>query len=228
MGKLILCDAKKAEKSYYIKNMNLNIYTIEELCYYLYNNIYLIDENVINDDLISWIDKELELTELSEALNINRGNIKKIMLNILDYTGYVSSEDMVETDNLLTKIEGQSSIEKRIARAAHLLQCKKYAVAIWEYKILIDLDNGNCKEELFNNLGVAYANMFLFNEAATCFMEAYEVRHNQEIYQHMLYAVAMSPKEEVPNTLLKYISEDYDEILKEKMNKVLGLDKIQN
>jgi tetratricopeptide (TPR) repeat protein len=224
MGRLILCYSKKANRPYYIKNMNLNLYTIEELCYYLYNNIYLIDENVINDDLIKWIDKELELTDLSEALSNNRGSIKKIMMIILDYTGYVSNEDMEETGKLLTKIDGQSSIEKRMARATHLLQCKKYVEAILEYKILYELDDGNLREELLNNMGVSYAGMFLFNEAAKCFKEAYELSRNQVIYKHLLYAVAMSPKEEVLDNLKEYVNVDYEKILNKELENVLTSD----
>ena len=43
MGSLILCYKKKAKQPYEITRIHRKIYTIEELCYYLCNNLYLID-----------------------------------------------------------------------------------------------------------------------------------------------------------------------------------------
>ncbi len=45
MSGYILCQVKKAEKPFYIENISTNIYSIEELCYYLYNNLYLVDSS---------------------------------------------------------------------------------------------------------------------------------------------------------------------------------------
>ena len=51
MSSYILCQTKKAEKPYYIENISTNIYSIEELCYYFYHNIYLLDESILNEHL---------------------------------------------------------------------------------------------------------------------------------------------------------------------------------
>jgi tetratricopeptide (TPR) repeat protein len=221
MGRLILCYSKKAEKPYYIRNMNINLYTIEELCYYLYHNIYLLDENVINDELIRWIEEELELTDLSEILNVNRGNIKNLTMSIFQYTGYISSDDIEETDKLLTRIDGQSDVEKKMDRAKHLLNSKKYVVAILEYQSLTDIEDENQKEKILNNMGVAYANLFLFRDAAKCFAHAYEINRNQEIYNQFLYAIALASKEEIAD-IAKDISEDYEQILNTELNNRLS------
>ena len=39
MSGYILCQTKKAEHPYFIENISMNIYSIEELCYYLYHNL---------------------------------------------------------------------------------------------------------------------------------------------------------------------------------------------
>ena len=61
MSGYILCQTKKARSPYFIQNISTNIYTLEELCYYLYHNIYLVDQTIINEALCSWIAQELEL-----------------------------------------------------------------------------------------------------------------------------------------------------------------------
>ena len=49
MGSLILCYKKKAKQPYEITRIHRKIYTIEELCYYLCNNLYLIDYTIMNE-----------------------------------------------------------------------------------------------------------------------------------------------------------------------------------
>ena len=55
MGSYILCQVKRASMPYYIENISTNIYSIEELCYYFYHNIYLLDETIltVNPSVVS-------------------------------------------------------------------------------------------------------------------------------------------------------------------------------
>lgn len=54
MSGYILCQVNGQKNPYYISNISTNIYSIEELCYYLYHNIYLLDETIINEQLLVW------------------------------------------------------------------------------------------------------------------------------------------------------------------------------
>ena len=47
----ILCQTKRAKLPYFIENISTNVYSIEELCYYLYHNLYLIDQTIMNEGL---------------------------------------------------------------------------------------------------------------------------------------------------------------------------------
>ena len=48
MSGYILCQTKKADKPFFVESINTNIYSLEELCYFLYHNLYLVDSSVIN------------------------------------------------------------------------------------------------------------------------------------------------------------------------------------
>ncbi|MCD7834101.1 MAG: hypothetical protein LUH00_08950 [Lachnospiraceae bacterium] len=63
-----LCLPQQANQPYYIENIRTGIYSLEELCFYLYNNISLIDESIINEKLCDWIRDELHLTRLYRQL----------------------------------------------------------------------------------------------------------------------------------------------------------------
>ena len=44
MGKIIVCNTKTAQNPYTFLNTKVSVYSYEELCYYLYNNMVLVGE----------------------------------------------------------------------------------------------------------------------------------------------------------------------------------------
>ena len=54
---------------YYIKEADLNVYSIQELAYFVYNYPMLISNNFVNKNLILYIYSELKMPELSTELN---------------------------------------------------------------------------------------------------------------------------------------------------------------
>ena len=73
MSGYILCQTGRAEIPYFIENISMNIYSLEELCYYLDNNLYLIDQTILNEGLCSWIQEELKLPALAAKLRPKMG-----------------------------------------------------------------------------------------------------------------------------------------------------------
>lgn len=59
MGELILCSHPIAAMPYYIDNISLNVYSLEELCYYIENHLYLIEADFMSEELCLWIGQNL-------------------------------------------------------------------------------------------------------------------------------------------------------------------------
>ena len=76
MGKIILCRGKKADTPLTVLQTGVKLYTAEELCYYIYNNIYLIGQDFIDDNLISFLDETGE-KELAEREANKKNDLKK-------------------------------------------------------------------------------------------------------------------------------------------------------
>ena len=68
MGNLILCHDRHAAHPYEISRIHCRIFTIEELCYYLCNNLYLIDYTIMNEPLCTWLEEEIGMKELAEQM----------------------------------------------------------------------------------------------------------------------------------------------------------------
>lgn len=187
MASIILCNKTKAKTPYYIKDINLNIYTIEELCFYICNNIYLIDYKIISDRLISWIKDELDMEDL--ALNLEKKSVKespaRFVWEILSYTGFCEEEELDEIVSVLVEIKDEKEEEQRKKKADNYLKNGKNYFAIREYELI--LQNANTEYlgnsfygKVYHNNAVAYARMFLFKNALENFEKAYKITKSKE------------------------------------------------
>ena len=81
MSGLILC-SRKADVPYRIADADLNIYSIEEFAYYLYNNAYFVDDGFFNEGLCDYIENNLNLPKVAQKLMYAgcRENERKILL----------------------------------------------------------------------------------------------------------------------------------------------------
>lgn len=203
MGSFILCHPKKANQPYYLEDVRLNIYTIEELCFYLCNNLYLLSHNVMSKELCSWIDAELGMNTLADDLRstIPSMSLSRFVLAILQYVGFCDDEELDEIQHTLMSLREQTEEEQRKRKADNLLKNGKYEHAIQEYRqILRTTVNEKLGKEFYgkvhHNMGTALAKQFLFKEAAEEFLTAYQMANKKEMLKEYLCACYMDMNEE--------------------------------
>ena len=112
MSGYILCQVKRAKNPYYISNISTNIYSIEELCYYLYHNIYLLDETIINEQLLVWMKEELHLRRLYQRLYVlleEKKNIGEFILPIFKEINYLSHDQFREMNGPALQTQKQAT-----------------------------------------------------------------------------------------------------------------------
>ena len=68
MGRPILCIGTYAKNPFHIEKIGKNVYCIEELCYCIVQNAFLLDEDSFNKELFDWIAVECSLDELADEL----------------------------------------------------------------------------------------------------------------------------------------------------------------
>ncbi|MDO5425879.1 MAG: hypothetical protein Q4F41_19435 [Eubacteriales bacterium] len=207
-----LCQVRKAVHPYYIESISTNIFTIEELCFYLQKNIYLIDETIMNERLCDWLRDELGLVRLYRKLyeQLERHeSVGNFILPIFKEIGYLSHEEFKELQEQIAEIEVQPEDLRKKMKADYLVEYQMYANAIHEYyKILKNRGPGSMGVQFYasilNNMAGAYARLFLFEEAADCLWQSYGMVRSNEVYRKYLTALAL------------YLNpEDYQEKLKE-------------
>lgn len=200
-SELILCNQMLAALPYYMEEAALNIYSLEELSYYIGEHLYLLEEEFMNPELCTWIDKELGLKELAAELRQvleRRGTLAEFVAPLLWESGYFPPAESRQMVAALAQQENRSAYERGKLKADRYVAAHRYVSAIYEYHRL--LEQRDPDEELvgnvWHNLGKAYAGLFLFRDAAFCLKSAYELNQNPESLKECLYACRCMQDEE--------------------------------
>ncbi len=191
-----LCQVKKAKHPYYIESISTNIYTIEELCFYLQENIYLVDASIMNETLCDWIRDELGLKKLYRKLaerleEAKKGSIAGFILPIFKEISYLSPEEYHRIQEQISSIEIQPEDLRRKMKADYLMKYGMYGNAIREfYQILKERNPGKLGVQFYakvlDSMAAAYGHLFLFEEAADCLWQSYGIVRSSKTWEKYL------------------------------------------
>lgn len=194
MGAVKRCIHPRVKLPYLVEETGIHLYSIEELAYFLYQNIYLVDERLIGEKLYQWVEETLGLPRLAEKLRNGRstGNhVYNQVITILKASEYYSEREINDFSEKIQMISGMQTQERMKHRADELLQNDNYWAAIHEYEHLLSIRQNTRLEisfygDVWNNLGCCYARLFLFRKAAACFENAYQYQKVPE-YRRKAY-----------------------------------------
>lgn len=186
MGELILCYSRIAAMPFYIENASLNIYSIEELCYYLEKYPDRLEEAFFNQELCMWLEQELERKDLADELRKCRSfgaTLAEMTAKVIHAAGYLTEKESGRLLGQLKEMEGKDDFERERMRADRCVKNRRYAEGVLEYRKLIKMaekrETGEVEVgSIWHNMGVACANMFLYEQALECFEKAYA--HNNQ------------------------------------------------
>ena len=182
MSGYILCQTKKAQRPYFIENISMNIYSIEELCYYLYHNLYLADHTVFNEELCNWLRDELELVHLAAKLkqNLERNvSVEEMIYPVFKEINYLTYEEMKGFNSRIVTYGKEKAAVRQKRKGDALTENGMYVNAIRVYQKLLEREDLSEQRKGFAasvryNLGCAYSYLFQMEKAMECFYHAWE------------------------------------------------------
>ena len=182
MSGYILCQTKKAQRPYFIENISMNIYSIEELCYYLYHNLYLADHTVFNEELCIWLRDELGLVHLAAKLkqNLERNvSVEEMIYPVFKEINYLTYEEMKDFNSRIVTYGKEKAAVRQKRKGDALTENGMYVNAIRVYQKLLertDLEEQRkgFVSDVWHNLGCAYSYLFQMEKAMECFYHAWE------------------------------------------------------
>nr|WP_296156026.1 hypothetical protein [uncultured Blautia sp.] len=197
MSGYILCQTKRAENPYFIENISINIYSLEELCYYLYHNLYLVDETIFNEGLCDWIQEELELPKLAAKLRAAAGKfagVEDLLYPVFKEINYLTYEEMKNLNVLIHKFDEEAPVLREKQKGDALVENGMYVHAIRVYQALLqkpELEEARegLTESICHNLGCACSYLFQMEEAVEYFYKAYEQNKSRDALKTWLFAL---------------------------------------
>lgn len=200
-----ICVGDYAKTPYVIEELDLRVYSMEELCYCLRENAFLLDISLMKDGLVNWIGKECGLSQLAHILHPmihKQGSLSAFVLAIMEYTGLYDGNVLGQVEQVLKKGSGLSNIERRKSQVDFLIGKKKYVAAIRGYDDLLDrwqederkgrrVPGSKTYADILHNKGVALCGMMRYEEGFRCFKEAYTVCQEAVYLRAMLIAQRM-------------------------------------
>ena len=138
MSGYILCQVKRAKLPYYIENISTNIYSIEELCFYFYHNIYLLDSTILNEELCFWIRDQLGLKKLADNLykHLDDDDMKvgDFILPVFKEINYLSLEEFRKLNRQIQQLAKEPEVLRQKRKGDYLMEHGKYVNAIKVYQ----------------------------------------------------------------------------------------------
>jgi tetratricopeptide (TPR) repeat protein len=187
MNAPILATTKRAPVPYTFPRLLFRIWSAEELCYLFQTNPFILDTAIIDRKLVNWLGEECALPELARELDAllgrRPGDAAAFVAAIFDYVNYLTAEESQRIAEIMQGNIDLSECEREMNRADFLLSKGKWQAARREYeRILLILPEGErlLLARAHHGCGVALARLFMFEQAATSFLTAYELSGRPE------------------------------------------------
>lgn len=234
MGRVILCIGNHAKIPYYFEKLGIQVWSVEELCYCLKENVFLLDQELVSVKLADWLEKECGLQELAKSLYplVNqKESLPVFVFKILEYTGFYDSHTLNGISQNLQAGASLSEFEKKKKRGDFLVSNHKYTKALLEYEwLLSELPDSETqiRAGVLHNMGTALARLFMFEEAAQRFLESYRLSPEPDCYRDYLAAKRMFYDDQEYIGFVSGLPEAYDVSLKLEREVDLILEEWEN
>ena len=220
MSDLWICRKQTAKRPFRLEGPDMNLWTVEELCWYLYHNLDSMEESLMEEPLFLWLAGELKLPMLADSLRQQRKQGKQAIWCawfLLEEIGMYSEEELLEYREYCQAMEHKGEFECQKLKVDRMIKNRRYQRGIEAYRKLLDREEADAQEpwllgDIWHNLGVAYTGLFLFEEAEASFRQAYKLNGRQESLQAAEDAVKLA-SEDVQADMEKQEEPDWDTYL---------------
>lgn len=212
MAGLQLC-GKQSEKPYFIKTIKKNVYSLEEINYFLYNHLNQVYRDFFEEPLFEYIEKELERKDIASRLRSmdeSEATTKDFITFLLTASKYYSHHELEHIANIVANIDNMTNAERQKMEADSLYRNKRYASALQIYNRILEsrekdgLDN-HFYGRIAYAIGTIYARLFMSKNANTYFDHAYRLDPSPKYSKACVYmSVLNNDDEELLNTIITY------------------------
>ncbi|MBR2696912.1 MAG: hypothetical protein IKE48_05345 [Parasporobacterium sp.] len=209
---------KQSKTPYYIEAIKTNVYSLEEINYFVFNHINLVYRDFFCEELFDYIEKELGREDMAQDLRElaqEDADLKDFIRYLLSESYYYSGGELSVVSAYVMNIDSMSESERLKIEADGYFKIGKLESALRVYfDILGRMETEDLSEAFYArvaySIGVIYARLFMVRNANSFFGYAYEL-YPEPVYARACVYMALinHDEEELLNTIIKYnISDD--------------------
>lgn len=213
MSGLQIC-GKQAKKPYYIKNLNKNVYSLEEINYFIYNYLDKVYRDFFSEELFDYIENELECVDIAKHMRKmheeGKAKTKDFINFLLEVSRYYDSRELLEIQVFVDIIDSMSKAERMKLEADKYFRQEKYASALKIYgEILANREKDRLGNYFYGlvayTTGVIYARLYLSKTANSYFSQAYSFDPDPKYAKACVYmSLVNNDEEEILNAIINY------------------------
>ena len=204
MSGLILCREKTVTHPYYVTELGLHLYTGEELCYFIYNDILLIGEDFLDERLFDFLEQlgEEKLADRARRLKEQAGLFDVLYL-LLQELHYYNTAELFAFRRRLEELSEASAGARMKAKGDYLFECGQYYHAIRVYEQVMESGSSELADsefvaKIWHNKGCCNARLEIFDEAMYCMEKAYRLTKDTALLEKM-FVISELGGERIPH-----------------------------
>lgn len=227
MARVVLCAGRRSRIPLRLHNINRNLYSAEEICFYLYHHPATAEDYITDDVLASYYETELGLPAVAERLRMlkaSEAGVKDYVAAVFGATLMYTDEEVAEYMREIDRLQELKTWQKQKAKADVYLDHRNYRDALVLYEQMLRNRKENEMPEVttgnvYHNLAICELHITGAGTAAGHFAEAYEKNRSPESLRSYLLALRLAQKDNEYLTAL----EEYEvsELMRTEMDAML-------
>ena len=232
-----VCIGQRLQKPYHVA-VHTDIFSLEELCYYITEHADMLDQGFMREDLADAVE-QMELFDLAGSLRQLlhfQGSLHTFCRMILEEAAYVSADKMAELMETLTQNEALTPLGRKQKQADGLFSQKAYMQAIALYRELLreETEQAN-KAVLLEQTGKCMAQLFEYRLAEEQFMESYRLGRKEALHLYLLCRRMQMTKEEFVRFITEHetyyesaltVEQEYEKALQTAEDKIKQMEEM--
>ncbi|MDK2967125.1 MULTISPECIES: tetratricopeptide repeat protein [Lacrimispora] len=221
---LILCRQEPVKRPFFFEYLGIRIFSSQELCYVIYNNPLLVMEGFIDESLLEFIREDLDMAFFAAKLEKWQKSDEEedeLLAMILHECDYYSASEVGQFRQKLASLRRLPQSELFKEKADFLFHKKQYGKAAALYLKILNMtkaDRGSdaFTAKVYNNLGAAYARLFLMDKALSAYEKSYELSKSEEALKKICHLSQWNASVVPGERFLPLMTEELQKICREE------------
>ena len=212
---LILCEKNEVTTPFYISDLGVNIYSLEELCYIIHEYPLLVLDGFVTDTLVEFLVKELKLGMYFRQMEKNTSrklSDEEILVGLLEYSDLYSRKDVAAYRERIQEIRNMTEGDYFREKGDFMFNIGRYGQALRYYgraeKAIREKTNQKRSlARIYTCMGHAQANLLQTEDAFGEYVKAYETYKEESTLKFIYFLSRIEKRQEKKDRYLAYLGE---------------------